>query len=457
VELVCSCWRALRDYDKSDGQELWSRLLPRVRGALAKASLEDIADWMDCIRLAMEGEASGSVLVDRIFRFALGVDSPEQPLSLAYPGIESRDASSLEPLKLLKLTMAMMQEPVVHRSAAFRAELSPALRPYIAHPYKQIREAVAKLLTWVIKREGVDAEVARWATERMDELRPKLLRTRVASEVRTPEVLEASGLLYLLVHGVLARCRNVSALSLRCLPFIITCCTFADSEVQPLADTALNALALCMRPAVVPDALAALAPALRGEAESEDQGWAALQKQKTRALEFLSVVSLAGHLVLVGEGDPSRVANLEAAGVGALADQSVDVQAAGKRLLRAIFQIIPDNTVSERIVAFQTTAGRPGNGVNGNAVVGVLGLAAVSELVHSGSFAPWGPQALVALAEYGGAKAPQRVRNIVQSTLQNFFKAMQVDQQQWGKYQKYMTEEQLSKLQQFKGTHSYFS
>ena len=33
----------------------------------------------------------------------------------------------------------------------------------------------------------------------------------------------------------------------------------------------------------------------------------------------------------------------------------------------------------------------------------------------------------------------------------------QVDQQQWGKYQKYMTEEQLSKLQQFKGTHSYFS
>ena len=142
-----------------------------------------------------------------------------------------------------------------------------------------------------------------------------------------------------------------------------------------------------------PDALAALATALRGEAESEDQGWAALQKQKTRALEFLSVVSLAGHLVLVGEGDPSRVANLEAAGVGALADQSVDVQAAGKRLLRAIFQIIPDNTVSERIVAFQTTAGRPGNGVNGNAVVGVLGLAAVSELVHSGSFAPWGPQA----------------------------------------------------------------
>jgi hypothetical protein len=113
--------------------------------------------------------------------------------------------------------------------------------------------------------------------------------------------------------------------------------------------------------------------------------------------------------------------------------------------------------VSERIVAFQKTAGRPGNGVDGNAVVGVLGLAAVSELVHSGSFAPWGPQALVALAEYGGAKAPQRVRNIVQSTLQNFFKAMQVDQQQWGKYQKYMTEEQMSKLQQFKGTHSYFS
>jgi hypothetical protein len=162
VELVCSSWRALRGRSESDAQELWSRLLPRVRAALAKASLEEVADWMDCMRLAMEGEAQGSPPVDRMFRFALGVDSPEQPLTLAFPGIESRDASSLEPLKLLKLTMAAMQEPAVHRSAELRAELSPALRPYVAHPYKQIREAVAKLLSWVIKREGVDAEVARW-------------------------------------------------------------------------------------------------------------------------------------------------------------------------------------------------------------------------------------------------------------------------------------------------------
>ena len=76
----------------------------------------------------------------------------------------------------------------------------------------------------------------------------------------------------------------------------------------------------------------------------------------------------------------------------------------------------------------------------------MLGLATLVELVQGGAeLAGWAPDALLALAEFGSDKAPERVRKVAQNTLQNFFKAMQVDQQQWGKYQKYMTEEQCSR------------
>ena len=46
---------------------------------------------------------------------------------------------------------------------------------------------------------------------------------------------------------------------------------------------------------------------------------------------------------------------------------------------------------------------------------------------------------------------------VAQNTLQNFFKAMQVDQQQWAKCKKLLTADQMQTLQELKGTQSYFS
>ena len=71
--------------------------------------------------------------------------------------------------------------------------------------------------------------------------------------------------------------------------------------------------------------------------------------------------------------------------------------------------------------------------------------------------AGWAPDALLALAEFGSDKAPERVRKVAQNTLQNFFKAMQVDQQQWAKCKKLLTADQMQTLQELKGTQSYFS
>jgi hypothetical protein len=91
-------------------------------------------------------------------------------------------------------------------------------------------------------------------------------------------------------------------------------------------------------------------------------------------------------------------------------------------------------------------------------IAAVLGLATLVELVQGGAeLAGWAPDALLALAEFGSDKAPERVRKVAQNTLQNFFKAMQVDQQQWAKCKKLLTADQMQTLQELKGTQSYFS
>jgi hypothetical protein len=91
----------------------------------------------------------------------------------------------------------------------------------------------------------------------------------------------------------------------------------------------------------------------------------------------------------------------------------------------------------------------------GDRLAGVLGLAALADQVRT-KWAPWGPAALVALAEHGGSKTAD-VRKVVHLTLQNFFKAMQVDRQQWSRYQKRFTEDEMETLESYKGYHSYFT
>lgn len=321
------------------------------------------------------------------------------------------------------------------------------------HPYKQIREQCAKLLVLTLRfHPSLQKSVIETLCSRMEGLVPAISAPVDSSEARLPEVLAASGLLLLLLHGLLSRASAAVELSARSLSFLLACVAHTDSEVRPLADAAFACLSITLRPQSVPRALGDLTPMLQAALPQDDARWSQKERQKQKAIEFLSLAALSCQFGICH--DEEEQARLEAAALQALGESSANVRAAGKRLLGATFLLLEPRAFEGRIKAFRELAG-PRAGTGPNAVAGVLGLATLADQLRL-KWEPWAPAALVALAEYGGSKTAE-VRKVVHSTLQNFFKAMQVDRQQWSRLQQRFTEEEMDTLELYKGHHSYFT
>ena len=220
---------------------------------------------------------------------------------------DPKEGSSFDSFKRLRLLMSLLIEPSAIKTMAasqeFCKKLVETLELGLGHPYKQLREEVARGLYFIVEasshaNEVLDASASaglravstsleRWFATEARRL-SSLLRADNAAHInntaedgaRPKHVVESSGLLYLLLHSSLNRMSSeyLRASAEDWMQFIAAAAAHGDFELRAIAPHAMS-LCCCVHP-LAPSAtepklwckmpmVRALQPLLEGAIEKE--------------------------------------------------------------------------------------------------------------------------------------------------------------------------------------------
>eukprot|EP00930_Biecheleria_cincta_P054815 TRINITY_DN41214_c0_g1_i1.p1 TRINITY_DN41214_c0_g1~~TRINITY_DN41214_c0_g1_i1.p1 ORF type:complete len:2072 (-),score=373.64 TRINITY_DN41214_c0_g1_i1:15-6230(-) len=525
TELSAGAMRALRKADAGVTtlrRQVWGQLRPWFSAELARGSQERLEDWCDAVRFiatgcqrkllkgptpGMSSEAAAPAPEDNsflipLFNFVVGGDNDLKfdalectmaPVSFNYGSNakEEESGSSFDAYKQLRLLMALIVEPsateFIQADKSFCAKLIENLKPGLGHPYKQLREEVARAIFLSLRAAGlpqstgsglqaVAEELQNWLVAEAERLLPMLQADNSAFQrdtkddaTRPRHVVESSGLCYVLLHAALARMttRHLSSAAPKSLGFLLAGSAHDDFELRVLASHALSLC--CLAHPLGPDAAGAChweaMPMPQVVCRIVNEQKATTEKELEKAFaSALKPVIMANFFLLKLEGcqEDGLLSRFRSATEQALGHSKPEVRSAARGVLATFLALESETDLLKDIQRFKTLAGPPPSKQS---------VSEPSEKNHTGTAAlactllaaadcgvpRWSGKAIQALAPYGRLGMPEGIRKEVQGAIQAFLKLQQASQKSWKECREKLTPSQLELLNDSKGKLSYFS
>ncbi|CAK9006905.1 unnamed protein product [Durusdinium trenchii] len=525
AEMVAGALRAVRKAeDKELRDRLWTALRPWLLSVLQQSSEERLGGWCDGVRFMVTGckrpklaamfpshavEEDMQFLIP-LFNFVLCGDGELEcnTLSCTLPPIKfdysseasDQEGSSFDSFKRLRLLMSLLIEPsaitIMANNEEFCKKLVETLELGLGHPYKQLREEVARGLYFIVEAAshasqtletssaaglvGVATSLERWFAEEARRLSGLLRADNAAHTNTTAEdgarpkhVVESSGLLYLLLHSSLTRMsqHHLRSSAHDWMQFIAAAAAHGDFELRAIAPHAMS-LCCCAHP-LTPSLeepklwsqlpmVRALQPLLReGAIEKE------LEKAFSAGLKPAIVANF--FLLLTGGEESSRLyQELRVAAERALGFPKPEIRSAARSSVASFLTLEAEAELVVKLKNLKTLAGpamRKPNDVppEAEAVAFCQAVSAMACMLLAAAdcgVPRWSGQAIQAVAPYGKTGRPgiqELARKEVQSAIQAFLKLQQSSQTAWTECQQKLTPTQLDLLNDNKGKLSYFS
>lgn len=528
TELLAGSLRALRKADTASSdlrRQAWIQLTPLLLVELQQSSQERLEDWCDALRFIVAGcqrpllkgwipgsspsstqrDESGHLIP--LFNFVMGGegDLPSMDtLTCRLPPVRydegtngqaasfSREGSSFDAFKRLRLLMALLVEPAatlcIEADASFCGQIAEVLKPGLGHPYKQLREEVARALYLTLRAAGsqvpensslgsVAAQLEIWLGSEAERLLPALRSDNAAhlkegeEDVRPRHVIESSGLCYTLLHSALARMtsallRNASP---RSLEFLLAASAHGDFELRTLAAHALSLC--CIAHPIPPNAAGArawtalpMANALIAALQREGSNQLALTDKETEKAFSLALrpVVVANFFILHRGGAEAEglVHRLRLSAEKALGHSKPEVRGAARSAVAAFLALDEEASLLKKVAEFKALAGPPQKAAAGTSeamFAGVAGLSCALLAAADCGVPSWSGKAIQAVSIYGRPGAAEAIQREIQGSIQAFLKLQQSSQRSWHECKEKLTPAQLELLNDSKGKLSYFS
>ncbi|CAJ1370251.1 unnamed protein product [Effrenium voratum] len=515
AEFAAGSLRAVRKpADSQTRQSLWNQLHPWLLSELQQSSEERLGDWCDAVRFVVTGcrrpklepmfsdSQAGSEDLQYLiplFNFVVGGDGDLEfntlscalaPIRFDYSKSASdseKEASSFDAFKRLRLLLSLLIEPlatkVMAASEEFCRKLVAVLEDGLGHPYKQLREEVARGLYFIVQAashqhkdvsEGalqtVSASLGTWFASEARRL-TLLLRADNAAHTnataddgaRPKHVVESSGLLYLLLHSSLSR---MSADYLRnaasdWLGFVAAAAAHSDLELRAIAPHAMS-LCCCSHP--LPPSLEQptlwsslpMVKALRPLISEQ-----ALEKELEKAFAAGLKQSVLANFFILLTGEAREIyEELRSAAERALGVSKPEIRSAARSAVASFLAVQCESEIVSRLKALKALAG-PARDSQAKPVepfcIAVSTMACMLLTAADCGVPRWSGQAVQAVAPYGKVGVHEIARKEVQSAIQAFLKLQQSSQTSWTECQLKLTPTQLELLNDNKGKLSYFS
>ena len=511
TEFVAGALRACRK--EKDLSLLWKVLRPWLLSELQQSSEERLGGWCDAVRFVVTGcrrpklmsmfaelgekdEAqsaaqSAAQFLIPLFNFVLSGDGDLEcdnlsctlpPIKFDYETSGDKEGSSFDSFKRLRLLMSLLIEPearkVMAQNEAFCKKLVETLEEGLGHPYKQLREEVARGLYFIVEAascgEGLKAvasSLETWFAKEAHRLTALLRADNAAHTViddgaRPKHVVESSGLLYLLLHSSLTR---MSSDYLRFaaddwLQFIAAAAAHGDLELRAIAP---HAMSLCcsshpLSPTMEEPALWGTLPMANALRPLLGQG--AIEKELEKAFSFgLKPAIVANFFVLLTGGDKPLAVYMEmwSAAERALGLPKPEIRMAARSAVASFLTVEGETQLVTKLKGLKSLAGPPRKQTeesDTDAFCRAVSTMACLLLVAADCGVPrWSGQAIQAVAPYGKPGIQETARKEVQSAIQAFLKLQQSSQTSWTECQQKLSSSQLDLLNDNKGKLSYFS
>lgn len=529
-ELFAGALRALRKEDEKTSalrSDAWASMTPWVVSELRKASQPRLEDWCDAMRfiaqgasrpllkgkLTRDGSFSGEVsnrFITPLLNFAAGAGGAQSSCEalectmepIRYEGGETsggaesssapKEGSSFDAFKRLRLLMALLVEPAATKhlgeDATVCLQFVEVLRPGLGHPYKQLREEVARALFLLLRAAGnhgsaglvsMAENVELWIGGEAERLLP-ILRSDNSAQMaekegsRSSHVVESSGLCYVLLHAALSRL-TVHLLPRavpRCLEFLLAAAVHADFELRVLAH---HALALCcsahpQTPAMLssrPWATLSCGVSLRSLLDpTEGSTLPGKEREKALGIAIRPVIMASFFILSCGSDEPNGglLRGLHQLAEASLGCPQLEERVAAKSVVASFLNLATETQLHTQLRKYKTAAGpvpkqkpQAGTPIPEGTTGGVLGLSCALLAAADCGVPPWTGKVVETLAPYGRQVMGEALVKEVQGTIQAFLKLMQANQQSWKECQRKLTPSQLDLLSASKGKLSYFS
>jgi hypothetical protein len=516
AELAAGCLRALR---KSDGscsslrRQVWTRLRSSFLAELQRSSQDRLEDWCDAVRFIVAGcqrpllkaEPSAPAVEDQhflipLFNFIVGGEGEMSfdALSCTMPPIQynqdDKDKTSFDVYKRLRLLMSLLVEPsataFIQTDVKFCNSLAVLLRPGLGHPYKQLREEMARGIYLLLRAAGTGSgasdglamaavEIEDWLVAETQRLLPLLRADNAAhqkeseDDSRPQHVVESSGLCYAWLHTALARrtsfCLGKAAPA--SFKFLLAAAAHGDFELRVLAAHALSLC--CLAHPIGPDAAQSCRweamPMANALCQAISVADAVSDKELEKALaSALKQVMMANYFLLrVGDRSTESIfGKIRTAAEQALGHSKPEVRSATRGAVVSFLSLDSETQITTQIKSFKKLAGPPRKPTSSEVIVldsensilqGVNSLVCVLLAAADRGVPSWTGKAVQAVAPYGRPGLPEAARKEVQGAIQAFLKLQQSSQRNWKEFQDKMTPTQMELLDDNKGKLSYFS
>jgi hypothetical protein len=519
TELSAGCFRALRKGDEASSNlrvQIWTQLRPTLLAEVQQASQERLEDWCDATRFITTGcqrpLLKGTKTADAedkfkflypLFNFVLGGDAELKfdSLSCAMPPIhfdynssetasDNGKGSSFDIYKRLRLLMSLLVEPsatkFIGTDQAFCKKLVELLQGGLGHPYKQLREEIARAIYFLLRSAGhgdsglraVAAELEDWLCAEAQRLLLLLQKDNAAhvkesdDAARPRHVIESSGLCYTLLHAALARMTSTyfSKAGPSCFTFLLAASAHGDFELRVLAAHALSLC--CAAHPIGPDAeqkpcwQAMLMTNALTQAVCTSDALTHKELEKAYSSAFKPIIMANFFLLSAHDGTQGTLAKLREASEQALGHSKPEVRTAARGAVTSFLALEPEADITKLLSRFKKLAGPARKATSSEVIVldsesslsiGVGGLTCALLAAADVGVPRWTGKAVQAIVPYGRQGLPEGVRKEVQGAIQAFLKLQQSNQRNWKEFQEKMTPSQLELLDDGKGKLSYFS
>lgn len=429
----------------SDRNVIWQFLQPVLRLELENLVPDRIVDFMDGLRLSIDGADFSSESCVPIFNLGINFRAPLSLASLHKCDLGSADNSSLGVVKQLKLYQALLQQVTTQNTAILDILCDGILTECaIFNDSLQVVDEVGYLCSFLVSLCCAYEDNIAFKTrihQFISQLIPKIddnSQCDTANESKVKGLLSVIGLLY---------SASLPALDLghqHTPRFLEFCLKFNGNTNPNISEISTKALYnIAMSPYYSRGTLATVESIIETL-----EGTAKLQSNKVKATS-LQVASMMQRNLCMSLRKTEVIGKFVKLYISAL--QERHIWEVARDALAAITLTANDQLHLELTQQFYEMI-KNGNGKLANA--GVFGLAA---LVSTSPYhvPKWMPHTLTTLASCAAPRFPDVVRKTVQATLQDFFKS---HMDAWSQVHVHkFTREQLDVLEMYKGCPAYFN
>ena len=388
--------------------------------------------------------------------------------------------------------MSLLIEPsatkIMAKNEGFCKKLVETLEQGMGHPYKQLREEVARGLFFIVQAashqdtsemqaktglKSVSLQLEAWFCSEAQRLTPLLQADNAAhtnegeEATRAKHVVESSGLVYVLLHASLGRFTSsrLRESASELLSFLVAAAAHGDLELRAIAP---HALSLCcaahpLTPGPDHDKLWQRLPMVKALKSLVSENAPDKELEKALAAGLKPAIMANFFVLMTGDSNANSLyKELRLAAERALGSTKPEIRAAARGAVASFLTVEAEPEIRGRLKSLKAQAGTASNGSetkleNGDFCSIVSTMACMLLAAADCGVPQWSGLAIQTVAPYGKPGIQEAARKEVQSAIQAFLKLQQSSQQTWKECQDKLTSSQLDLLNDSKGKLSYFS